>query len=86
MNSLPSDLQDLVLTVGAEIGQISTNTILGAGEDTLKKFVDRGGVVTELSGAEKAKFDKLMQDKVMPAMADMFDEDTLSEAQLFASK
>ena len=86
MNSLPADLQELVLTVGAEIGQISTNTILGAGEDTLKKFVERGGVVTELSGAEKAKFDKLMQDKVMPAMADMFDEDTLSQAQLYASK
>ena len=86
MNSLPSDLQELVLTVGAEVGQISTNTILGAGEDTLKKFVDRGGVVTVLSGAEKAKFDKLMQEKVMPAMADMFDEDTLSEAQIFASK
>jgi TRAP-type C4-dicarboxylate transport system substrate-binding protein len=86
MNNLPSDLQDLVQTVGAEVGQISTNTILGAGEDTLKKFIDRGGVVTELSGGEKAKFDKLMQDKVMPAMADMFDGDTLSEAQLFASK
>lgn len=85
MKSLPSDLQDLVLTVGAEVGQVSTNTILGAGEDTLKKFVERGGVITELSGAEKAKFDKLMQDKVMPAMADMFDEDTLSQAQLFAS-
>jgi hypothetical protein len=27
-----------------------------------------------------------MQEKVMPAMADMFDEDTLSEAQLYASK
>ena len=54
MNSLPSDLQELVLTVGAEVGQISTNTILGAGEDTLKKFVDRGGVVTVLSGAGKS--------------------------------
>ena len=86
MNSLPSDLQELVLTVGAEVGQISTNTILGAGEDTLKKFVDRGGVITVLSGSEKAKFDKLMQDKVMPAMADMFDADTLSAAQAFASK
>ena len=42
--------------------------------------------MTELSGAEKAKFDKLMQDKVMPAMADMFDKDTLSAAQLYASK
>ena len=77
MDSLPDDLRELVLTVGAEVGQIATDNILGAGEDTLKKFIERGGVVTELSGAEKVKFNKLMQDEVMPAMADMFDEDTL---------
>lgn len=86
MSSLPEDLRNLVLTVGAEVGSISTNTILNAGEQTLTKFVERGGKITELSGDEKAKFDKLMQEKVMPAMADMFDKDTLSEAQNYASK
>ena len=86
MNSLPENLRSLVLTVGAEVGTVSTNTILNAGEKTLTKFVERGGKITELSGDEKAKFDKLMQEKVMPAMADMFDKDTLSEAQNYASK
>ena len=86
MSSLPEDLRNLVLTVGAEVGSISTNTILNAGEQTLTKFVERGGKITELSGDEKVKFDKLMQEKVMPAMADMFDKDTLSEAQTYASK
>jgi TRAP-type C4-dicarboxylate transport system substrate-binding protein len=86
MKSLPEDLRNLVLTVGAEVGTVSTNTILNAGEQTLTKFVERGGKITELSGDEKAKFDKLMQEKVMPAMADMFDKDTLSEAQNYASK
>jgi len=85
MDSLPDDLRELVLTVGAEVGQIATDNILGAGEDTLKKFIERGGVVTELSGAEKVKFNKLMQDEVMPAMADMFDEDTLVKAQQYAA-
>ena len=85
MSSLPDDLRELVLTVGAEVGQIATDNILGSGEDTLKKFIERGGVVTELSGAEKAKFNKLMQDEVMPAMADMFDEDTLAKAQQYAA-
>ena len=85
MSSLPDDLRELVLTVGAEVGQTATDNILGAGEDTLKKFIERGGVVTELSGAEKAKFNKLMQDEVMPAMADMFDEDTLVKAQQYAA-
>ena len=86
MSSLPEDLRNLVLTVGAEVGSISTNTILSAGEQTLTKFIERGGKITELTGNEKAKFDKLMQEKVMPAMADMFDKDTLSEAQNYASK
>ena len=86
MSSLPEDLRNLVLTVGAEVGSISTNTILSAGEQTLTKFIERGGKITELTGDEKAKFDKLMQEKVMPAMADMFDKDTLSEAQNYASK
>ena len=84
MEGLPSDLRDLVLTVGDEIGKISTNTILDAGEATLMKFEARGGKITTLSGTEKAKFDKLMQEKVMPAMAKMFDVDTLSEAQDYA--
>ena len=86
MEGLPSDLRDLVLTVGDEIGKVSTNTILDAGEATLKKFEARGGKITTLSGTEKAKFDKLMQEKVMPAMAEMFDGDTLSEAQAYANK
>jgi len=86
LDSLPADLRELVLSVGSEVGKISTDTILDAGESTLKKFVKRGGVVTELSGPEKAKFDALMQEKVMPAMAKLFDQDTLSEAQKYASK
>ena len=84
LEGLPVDLRDLVLTVGQEVGKISTNTILSAGEATLKKFEARGGKITTLSGTEKAKFDKLMQEKVMPAMAKMFDSDTLSEAQAYA--
>ena len=44
----------------------------------------QGGVVTTLSGAEKAKFDKLMKDEVMPAMAKMIDADALEAAQAYA--
>ena len=48
------------------------------------RFQERGGVVTTLSGAEKAKFDKLMKDEVMPAMAKMIDADALEAAQAYA--
>ena len=85
-DSLPADLQGLVMEVGAEVGELATNTILDAGENTLSKFVDRGGIVTTLSGSEKAKFNAMMADKVMPAMADMFDSEVLLEAEKFASQ
>ena len=84
-DSLPEDLQALVMDVGHEIGTISTNTILDAGEDTLTKFIARGGIVTELSGDEKAKFDKLMTEKVMPAMAHLFDEEALKAAEAYVA-
>ncbi|MFL2757320.1 MAG: TRAP transporter substrate-binding protein [Paracoccaceae bacterium] len=85
-DSLPADLQELVMEVGAEVGELATNTILDAGESTLTKFVERGGTVTTLSGAEKAKFDAMMTEKVMPAMADMFDKDVLLAAEAYAKK
>jgi TRAP-type C4-dicarboxylate transport system substrate-binding protein len=85
-NSLPKDLRDIVMEVGAEVGTLATNTILNAGESTLTKFVERGGVVTTLSGDEKAKFNAMMADKVMPAMADMFDKDVLLAAEAFAQQ
>ena len=84
-DSLPADLQKLVMDVGQEIGNRSTNTILDAGEATLKKFEERGGVVTILTGNEKKKFDQLMKEKVMPAMADMIDGSALKAAQNYAA-
>lgn len=84
-DSLPKDLQKLVVDVGQEIGNRSTNTILDAGEETLAKFEERGGVITVLSGNEKKKFDLLMKNKVMPAMADMIDSDALKAAQKYSA-
>ena len=84
-DSLSPDLQTIILEVGKEVGDLSTNTIIDAGEDTLKKFEGMGGKVTVLSGAEKAKFDKLMADKVIPAMASLIDADSLKAAEKYAA-
>ena len=84
-DSLPADLQELVVNVGKEVGTISTNTILDAGEATLEKFQDKGGIVTVLSGSEREKFDKLMNDKLMPKMADLIDKDAFEAAKAFVS-
>ena len=85
-NGLPEDLQQLLMDVGAEIGQISTDTILKTGEETLTEFQERGGVVNTLEGDKLAAFDALMTEKVAPAIADKIDADVLDAAKAFAAK
>ncbi|MEP1572862.1 TRAP transporter substrate-binding protein [Roseibium album] len=85
-NSLPADLQQLLQEVGAEVGAISTDKIIETGEETLAQFKERGGVVTELSGEQKAEFDALMAAEVVPAMVDLIDDSVLGAAQEFVSE
>ena len=84
-NGLPEDLQQILLEVGEEIGTISTDTVMQTGEETLAEFQARGGIVTILSGDEKARFDALMNEKVLPAIADDISADVLKAAQDFAA-
>ena len=85
-NSLPADLQQLLMNVGAEIGKISTDTILNTGEETLAEFQERGGVVNTLEGDKLAAFDALMANAVAPAIADKIEADVLNAAKAFAAK
>ena len=85
-NTVPAELQQIMLDVGEEIGAKSTATILAVGEATLEKFQERGGTVTVLDGAAKAEFDKLMDEKVVPAMADLFDAEVLAAAKSFVAQ
>lgn len=85
-NSLPEDLQTLLVETGRDVGKISTDTIMQTGEDTLAKFKERGGVVTHLEGGAKAEFDTLMTEKVLPAMGDLFEQSTLEAARAFTTK
>ena len=84
-NDLPEDLQQLLLEVGAEIGAVSTDTILTSGEETLTEFQERGGVVNTLEGDALAAFDTLMTEKVQPAIADKIDAEVLDAAKAFAA-
>jgi TRAP-type C4-dicarboxylate transport system substrate-binding protein len=84
-NSLPEDLQKLLLDVGEDIGKVSTDTIMQTGEETLTQFQERGGVVNELTGAEASKFDALMKEKVQPAVADKIEASVLEAAQAYAA-
>ena len=51
----------------------------------ISEFEARGGKITVLTGAERAKFDKLMSEKVLPAMKDKFDSDALKAAEAFVA-
>ncbi|NCZ65264.1 MAG: TRAP transporter substrate-binding protein [Rhodobacteraceae bacterium] len=82
-NSLPSDLQKIVLEVGEEIGTQSTLKILQTGEETLVQFQERGGVVNNLNGDKLDAFNKLMSEKVQPKIADKIDSAVLEEAKKF---
>jgi len=82
---LPDDLQQLLVEVGDEMGNLSTDTIMQTGEETLAEFQERGGIVTVLEGDKKVEFDMLMQDKVQPAIADKLDAEVLQSAQAFAT-
>ena len=82
---LPSDLQQVVLDAGKKFGDVSTSKIIGVGEEVISEFEARGGKMTVLAGAEKDKFDKLMSEKVLPAMMDKFDADALKAAEAFVA-
>ncbi len=84
-NGLPEDLQQLLLEVGAEVGAVSTETILTSGEETLAEFRERGGVVNTLEGDALTAFDTLMTEKVQPAIADKIDAEVLDAAKTFAA-
>ena len=85
-NKLPNDLQKVVLDAGKKFGDVSTSKIIGVGEEVISEFEARGGKMTVLAGAEKDKFDKLMSEKVLPAMMDKFDADALKAAEAFVGK
>lgn len=82
-NGLPDDLQQLLVDVGREVGQISTDRILETGEETLAEFQERGGIVTVLEGDSLSEFNDLMSEKVMPVIAETVDSEVLEAASKF---
>lgn len=83
--SLPADLQQLLIEVGDEIGKASTDQIMQVGERTLREFKQRGGIVTVLQGRQKAAFDALLEEKVKPGMAKLIDPSVMTAAQAFVA-
>lgn len=81
---LPKDLQQLLIEVGQEVGQISTNKILETGEETLAEFQARGGIVNTLEGEALSEFETLMTNEVMPVIAESVDTEVIEAARAFS--
>jgi len=84
-DSLPDDLRQILIEAGRDVGRISTDRIMRTGEDTLAAFRERGGLVTTLEGEARMAFDKVMDEQVKPAMADLVDARVLDAAAAFAA-
>ena len=82
-NGLPQDLQDLILEVGREVGDVATRSVMENADVILDEFKQRGGVVTVLDGAAKAEFDELMEEKIIPQVEDLIAPEVLEAAQEF---
>ena len=83
---LPEDLQQLLIEVGQEVGQISTDKILETGEETLAESQERGGVVNTLEGEALSEFETLMSSEVIPVIAESVDTEVIEAARAFSIK
>ena len=83
---LPEDLQQLLIEVGQEVGQISTDKILETGEETLAEFQERGGVVNTLEGEALSEFETLMSSEDIPVIAESVDTEVIEAARAFSIK
>jgi TRAP-type C4-dicarboxylate transport system substrate-binding protein len=85
-NSLPKDLQALMLEVGAKVEKEATEKIMAQSLDVLKRFQERGGKVFEAKGQILAQFDKLDAERVIPVLAKTVDSDVLAAARKYVGK
>ena len=83
---LPEDLQQLLIEVGQEVGQISTDKILETGEETLAEFQERGGAVNTLEGEALSEFETLMSSEVIQVIAESVDTEVIEAARAFSIK
>lgn len=60
-NSLSPELQKILRDVGVEIGKRATVSIMELSENTLQKFVLRGGSLVSIRGAARAELDDFMK-------------------------
>lgn len=85
-DTLPADVQAVLIEEGKRIGKEATDEILAASEEIHKEFVERGGHLTTLAGAELAKLQKLEKEQVEPLLAKEVDEEVFTALKRFVGR
>lgn len=67
--SLPKDVQQLLLEVGAQVSREATESTYRSNDQALKEFAAKGGRVTVLKGPQLEEFHRLDLEKTEPEMA-----------------
>lgn len=85
-NSLPPDLQKLMLDVGNQISKEATDSIMASSKEVIAEFVKRGGHMTVLKGKQLAAFEKLDREKTEPQLAKMVSPEILAAARRYIGR
>lgn len=85
-DGLPDDVKQILLDVGAELGEESTKSIMDFSTHILEEFKERGGEVDTLTGEQLATFTEIDEEKVIPELGDFVDADVIAAAKAFVAK
>lgn len=84
-DSLPEDVQQLIMEVGAEISEESTESIMNFSYEVLAEFEARGGQVDELTPEQQAAFTKIDTEEVLPELEEYIDPEVIKAALEYTS-
>jgi TRAP-type C4-dicarboxylate transport system substrate-binding protein len=85
-NSLPANVQKIMLEVGARISKEATDRTMAGNAAALKEMVEKhGGKITTLTGPALEAFDKLDREQTQPALAKMMSKEIFDAAIRFTS-
>lgn len=85
-NGLSDEIKAVLAEEGAKTSKASTDSIMEASEQMHKEFVERGGTITVLEGAELAKMRKIEAERVEPALAEEVDSEVFAALKKFVGR
>ncbi|WP_372610794.1 TRAP transporter substrate-binding protein [Aquicoccus sp.] len=85
-DGLPEDVQDLLIEVGEEISEESTESIMAFSDEVLEEFEERGGQVDTLSEEAQEEFERINREEVFPGLSEMIDPEVMDAVLEYSSQ